>query len=390
MAKISIGQFISALRKANGMTQQEVADRLNVSNKAVSRWERDECAPDISVIPALAEMFGVTCDELLRGERSREGEASERTTQKVDKQVKNIINRTLSGFKTLIWISMGLAAVGLICMFGIYYGFHRPVIAFSVMLLFEAAAATLAALAVSRARDARNDNELFDLASSEQTARFDKVTAELSFPAFFAVLSTVFLSLFRMVSHNFLSFILLAAAVVLTYSYMKFKPMYTARLTGGEPPKRENSAVSLRCRRMTLIQLGLTLLAGTAFVAAPYFDTNYHEFTAGYVITIILGFILMAASLICFAVFILKDKRREYILPGIRNIFLLPASLIASQLHSIYWDYAPYTASQLTTYVRRDIWHTASLWDAINYCAVVVLAFAAVDIIIKLKRRSKL
>ena len=64
MSKNTMGQFIAALRKANGMTQQEVADRLNVSNKAVSRWERDECAPDISIIPAIAEMFGVTCDEL--------------------------------------------------------------------------------------------------------------------------------------------------------------------------------------------------------------------------------------------------------------------------------------------------------------------------------------
>ena len=48
--------FFAALRKANGLTQQDVADRLNVSNKAVSRWERDECAPDISLIPAIAEM----------------------------------------------------------------------------------------------------------------------------------------------------------------------------------------------------------------------------------------------------------------------------------------------------------------------------------------------
>lgn len=74
MAKNSIGQFIAALRKANGMTQRNVADRLNVSNKAVSRWERDECAPDLSVIPALAEMFGVTCDELLKGERNSEND----------------------------------------------------------------------------------------------------------------------------------------------------------------------------------------------------------------------------------------------------------------------------------------------------------------------------
>ena len=67
MTRNSMGQFMAALRKANGMTQQEVANRLSVSNKAVSRWERDECAPDITLIPAIAEMYGVTCDELLRG-----------------------------------------------------------------------------------------------------------------------------------------------------------------------------------------------------------------------------------------------------------------------------------------------------------------------------------
>ena len=78
MAENTIGQFIAALRKANGLTQQDVADRLNVSNKAVSRWERDECAPDLSVIPALAEMFGVTCDELLKGKRITEPTSSER------------------------------------------------------------------------------------------------------------------------------------------------------------------------------------------------------------------------------------------------------------------------------------------------------------------------
>ena len=60
MEKKTMGAFISALRKANGMTQQELADKLNVSNKAVSRWERDECAPDITLIPPLAEILGVT------------------------------------------------------------------------------------------------------------------------------------------------------------------------------------------------------------------------------------------------------------------------------------------------------------------------------------------
>lgn len=66
MERKTIGSFIAALRKANGMTQKELADRLLVSDKAVSRWERDECAPDISLIPVIAELFGVTSDELLK------------------------------------------------------------------------------------------------------------------------------------------------------------------------------------------------------------------------------------------------------------------------------------------------------------------------------------
>ena len=65
MQKKSIGQFIAALRKANGMTQKQLGERLNVSDKAVSRWERDECAPDLSLIPVIAEIFSVTSDEIL-------------------------------------------------------------------------------------------------------------------------------------------------------------------------------------------------------------------------------------------------------------------------------------------------------------------------------------
>ena len=66
----SIGAFIAALRKANGLTQKQLAENLNVSDKAVSRWERDECAPDLSLIPVIAEIFGITSDELLRGRRA--------------------------------------------------------------------------------------------------------------------------------------------------------------------------------------------------------------------------------------------------------------------------------------------------------------------------------
>ena len=69
MTNKSIGNFLSELRKEKGLTQKEIADYLNVSDKTVSHWECDKYSPDISVIPVLAEFFGVTCDEILKGER---------------------------------------------------------------------------------------------------------------------------------------------------------------------------------------------------------------------------------------------------------------------------------------------------------------------------------
>lgn len=62
-----IGAFIAARRKEMGLTQQQLAERLGVTNKAVSKWESGNGIPDISLFTALAEVLGVTADELLRG-----------------------------------------------------------------------------------------------------------------------------------------------------------------------------------------------------------------------------------------------------------------------------------------------------------------------------------
>ena len=65
------GAYLAALRKARGMTQQEAADQLGVSNKTVSKWENGAGLPDITVLPALAELYGVTADDILAGETLR-------------------------------------------------------------------------------------------------------------------------------------------------------------------------------------------------------------------------------------------------------------------------------------------------------------------------------
>ena len=65
MDQQTMGARIAALRKDKGMTQLELARQMNVTDKAVSKWERDKAAPDIHSIPKLAELLGITANELL-------------------------------------------------------------------------------------------------------------------------------------------------------------------------------------------------------------------------------------------------------------------------------------------------------------------------------------
>lgn len=67
-----IGGFISKLRKEKGLTQAALAEKLSLSNRAVSKWENGDGLPDISVLPELSKELGVTVDELLSGEKREE------------------------------------------------------------------------------------------------------------------------------------------------------------------------------------------------------------------------------------------------------------------------------------------------------------------------------
>lgn len=69
MDAVSIGSLIAELRKRNGMTQSALAKRLNVSDKAISKWENGLGFPEVTQFPVLAEVFGVTVDYLMTGER---------------------------------------------------------------------------------------------------------------------------------------------------------------------------------------------------------------------------------------------------------------------------------------------------------------------------------
>ena len=66
-----LGENIASLRRATGLTQELLADRLGVTSQAVSKWERVECYPDITFLPELARMFGCRVDDFFEGDMQR-------------------------------------------------------------------------------------------------------------------------------------------------------------------------------------------------------------------------------------------------------------------------------------------------------------------------------
>ena len=172
MERKTIGGFIAALRKANGMTQKELAEKLNVSDKTVSRWERDDGAPDLSVIPTIAEIFGVTCDELLRGERKP---AAQRAVYgnggQAEKQRQRLLAVSLSQYKTRTFIAMGTSAIGLIAAMIGNFGFLRAYIGFLVGAVFYLTSVVCQAIFINGAILSVSDESLL---TGQETGRFKR------------------------------------------------------------------------------------------------------------------------------------------------------------------------------------------------------------------------
>ena len=74
--KKTLGTVIAELRKQHGMTQLELAEKMGVTDKAVSKWERDLSCPDINSLPTLAEVLGVSVEELMQTKKDAEAPAS--------------------------------------------------------------------------------------------------------------------------------------------------------------------------------------------------------------------------------------------------------------------------------------------------------------------------
>ena len=161
MEKKTLGTFLAALRKSSGMTQKQLAEKLNVSDKAVSRWERDECAPDLSLIPVIAEIFGITADELLRGQRRNPEESYlPQEEKKNEKQIRHLLNSTQARFQICSLIAGTVAAIGFIAAMICNLGFLRAYLGFFVSLVFYIGAGLCETIFLIQSRAAVRDAEL--------------------------------------------------------------------------------------------------------------------------------------------------------------------------------------------------------------------------------------
>jgi len=114
MNQIKIGDFIAEKRKAKDMTQSDVAQKLCVTDRAVSKWECGKGMPDVSLMMPLCELLGITLNELLCGEAITEQDLA----KQAENQVFDLLQERQANTKKA-WLARVVVCVGLTVVFGV-------------------------------------------------------------------------------------------------------------------------------------------------------------------------------------------------------------------------------------------------------------------------------
>ena len=123
MDNVKTGALIKALRLERGLTQKQLAEKLNVTDRAVSKWERGKNAPDIALLEPLAEILGVTVLELIRGERVQSESRTEvesAALEVIDYSLIEIKRRRRERNKSLIATAATLLVIAVFVRFAIW------------------------------------------------------------------------------------------------------------------------------------------------------------------------------------------------------------------------------------------------------------------------------
>lgn len=137
MNQIKIGKFIATCRKEKGITQAQLADKLNITDRAVSKWETGKCMPDSSIMLELCSILGVSVNELLSGERIEMDKYEEKLTENlIDLKRKDENNINLNKLISIIFTVIMIVGIGVccICDLAISRGFTWSLIPLSCIL----------------------------------------------------------------------------------------------------------------------------------------------------------------------------------------------------------------------------------------------------------------
>ena len=123
MNQEKIGKFIAKIRKEKKMTQQELADKLNVTDRAVGNWENGRRMPDVVFYKPLCEILGISLNEFFAGEYL----SDDKMIQKSEENIMNIVNEENAKKRSLKTIIIVLSLVGIILLAGLFgmYNFMK-------------------------------------------------------------------------------------------------------------------------------------------------------------------------------------------------------------------------------------------------------------------------
>lgn len=110
MKNQTFGTLIASHRKEQGMTQLQLAEKMGVTDKAVSKWERDLSYPDINSLPKLAEIFGISVDQLMQ---IKETERPERVSQRVNGVMALVFKALALAMGIAVMVLSGMEAIDL-------------------------------------------------------------------------------------------------------------------------------------------------------------------------------------------------------------------------------------------------------------------------------------
>ncbi len=187
MPKQTIGEFLASRRKAKGMTQQEVADLLGISNKTLSSWESGRSYPDILMLPALAELYGVTADEILRGERLPHEKDSEQSDETAQKERLRNAEKNYS-VKCAALSGVGIGGVGLLLL-GILLAFTVAAWLFVLFAVLSALAELVVVILFAAF-------EKSALLAEEEKSRYSLLIKQMTYRAAFKIVVPLLLGVF--------------------------------------------------------------------------------------------------------------------------------------------------------------------------------------------------